>query len=256
MLKGRSMSGTDLEIERKFICTPDVLRNCAKFAVSSEQITFVDSYFDNAIYSLTCCDLWLRRRGAALELKWPQAGSAASGTDYYFESSDPETICGVLKETLGIEVDAETESSFDVVLAGAGIHEIFSIKTKRMRQRLVVPVKGISSEVVSLKSVNIDIDYVSFPPFELSSVEKIDYTIGEMELMINAADYSSRPEEAAAARKDLADTAEHVIAEVLSVLQIEDRVVPGKVLEYLRLFRPEHYAALKKCGHLASKKMI
>ena len=63
-----------IEIEKKFILTPEQEQALIKGADFIEEKEFTDIYYDDKILSLTTKDIWLRERAGKFELKVPLAG--------------------------------------------------------------------------------------------------------------------------------------------------------------------------------------
>ncbi len=60
-----------IEVEKKFILTPEQEKKLIKGAKFLGEKKFTDSYYDDAHYILTGQDIWLRRRDGRFELKLP-----------------------------------------------------------------------------------------------------------------------------------------------------------------------------------------
>jgi hypothetical protein len=122
----------DLEVERKFIITPEIeARIAADCSSSSSSKTLIDTYYDSvADFALSRRDAWLRRRNKGWELKWPavpleervRAASASlpqqqnhspqPPVDHYLEFTATADICA----RLGID-PACGEAELEGVLA-------------------------------------------------------------------------------------------------------------------------------------------
>jgi hypothetical protein len=99
-----------IEIECKLRWTPYTEQAVAKLGLidAGPAESFVDTYLDDALCTLTTRDVWLRRRDQQWELKRPhslanqrteeQTRSAAAGLSRYQEQTDDAEICASLKE--------------------------------------------------------------------------------------------------------------------------------------------------------------
>jgi hypothetical protein len=253
-----------LEVEVKF----EVPRHFAdtlthRFAASPPRIkTFTDTYYERSGRPLTTRDMWLRQRGATVELKWPAAAAAAApsapsgsdstapatGTaavDAYNESTDWPTISGALQATAGVAPlptpYPATPDALAAYMAAAGYTPFAVLTTTRSRYALTI--RGAR--------VFVDIDRVTFlPPRGGGAGAPLgEYSIGEVELVAAGA--------AAEAGGGGGDPRAAVAGVLTALLRSDDapraRPVRGKVLEYLARHDAPHYAALGASGLLASK---
>ena len=257
-VKGTVSGSEEDETERKFILSPEILQNVSRLSGQTipQSHSMVDFYFDDAFYSLTTRDLWLRRRNNTYELKWPRndhdqsnGDQKLSGIDFYRESTSwsiiTETLSGASVNLENPELDVNCSSS-DVEdwLRSNGLTSFASIKSSRKRYRLELPAakKHISSTSDSTPDthvINVDIDDVEYLmtgdiPY---SDPRLRYSIGEIELLKPAENY--RVDEA--------------LLDAFKQLNISTEPVRGKVLEYLARFRPNHYIALESSGLIAGK---
>mmetsp|Transcript_20945 Transcript_20945/g.30193 ORF Transcript_20945/g.30193 Transcript_20945/m.30193 type:complete len:256 (-) Transcript_20945:204-971(-) len=240
-----------LEIERKFVCTPDLVSRFEKLAHNVERMEFCDSYYDDSSFSLTTHDLWLRKRNNTLELKWPHRApnshsennvvNTVNKVDCYNESTNwdyiQEYICSITGQRFVNKGENDVEDKL-LSLAAGGFKCFGKFMTTRNRYhiRLSVNMCGCNHTV----EVYADVDRVDFftPSDIISSVEYDgvtrvgQYHIGEIELLSST--YTSDPRDALHA--------------VFTMLQLPTDKIRSKVLEYIRQHRPEHCKALEKAG--------
>ena len=180
-----------IEVEKKFILSDsDVDRLTEGVPLLSER-SFTDVYYDDAIFSLTIKDRWLRRRDGKWELKMPLHDGADRLADQYDEITDVAKIWAALG-----------------VPDGKGYTPFVSIITSRRKYKT--------------GSFVLDLDAVDFGTFV--------YHIFEIELLVN-----EKSEIEGAIQKILAFAKEK---------NLTIAPVRGKVVEYLKRERPEHYQAL------------
>jgi adenylate cyclase class IV len=87
-----------IEVEKKFILTDEQKKKLLDGAEILGQKKFTDTYYDDANYSLTKRDLWLRSREGRFELKIPMNASIDERvTDIYRELETDEEIAAYLK---------------------------------------------------------------------------------------------------------------------------------------------------------------
>lgn len=244
-----------LEIERKFICTPELLNSLSSMSSHVESISFIDTYFDDAQYTFTTKDMWLRRRNDKFELKWPfepqkkNKGSDLSaeakiiGLDFYNESTDWTAIARELNlqsEHKLKSQDFNNKATSDIItkLKHHGINSFGIFETERLRHLVAIDLD------IGGANLNIDIDRVSFKMPGNDSVLD-SYLIGEIELIDTNLNTKH------AEREDINSAV--VMLKVFTSLGISPRSVRGKVLEYLHKYRPNHYHALELSGVIGSK---
>lgn len=261
---------SNLEIEKKFVCTDDIHKTIQSFATNQTVINMVDTYYDTNNYELSCKDMWLRKRNKVFELKWPHNFGTKSeafstdmvvpfATDFYNESTDILEIASVVQNSCK-ERTVEPLGSvngWNSWMSKTGISPFATIQSKRTRFNIAVPLHIQASKVggsAHQQHVCVDIDEVIFyegqPVTPEAQCMKGLYAIGEVELAPDTEEADHKEERQAAATQEdkLA-----VMAEVFRVLGISPQPVRGKVLEYLYRYRPRHYQALRDCGQLASK---
>jgi len=82
-----------IEIEKKFILTPEQEKNLVEEAEFLSTKQFTDIYYDDSDFSLTKKDIWLRERGGKFELKLPMNESLENRTsDQYRELENEDDI--------------------------------------------------------------------------------------------------------------------------------------------------------------------
>jgi uncharacterized protein YjbK len=91
-----------IEIERKILLTEDQLDQLEKQSRSSQEVSFLDVYYDTKDYHLTGQNMWLRKREDRFELK-RKVKDTASKNDIYEELVRDQDI----KQAIGISADAE-----------------------------------------------------------------------------------------------------------------------------------------------------
>ncbi|KOO22128.1 thiamine triphosphatase [Chrysochromulina tobinii] len=209
------------EVERKFAPTPRTLVLLASLG-TPRATTFVDRYFDTLDHLLTTRDMWLRRRDARVELKYPMAAqddaapAPLGGVDYYHETGDWALIARVADlARLRAPYPAPAVPPPDVErwLERSGVHLFGELRTHRRRYVLTLPVGGGGGP--QQHRVHVDVDSV-----ELTAVVPDGGT----------------------ARDGRATAAAHGRPYAI-----------GEVLAYLHEHRPAHYAALGASGLLAAK---
>ncbi len=254
----------EIEIERKFRVTDSIIAYCENHATHKTYVEFTDTYYDNTSYDLTRKDMWLRERNGKWELKLPALVSLPSfepktsnqliGLDFYNEITHHSTIAQKVQSAINSSSFTyddttsqrlnETVHCADELVKWLQIQDIKSfgrIKTSRTRYSVTIPIEGTppSSSRIS-QNAYIDIDDVTYDPRYCSPSTNhtvFKYRIGEIEL---APPFSVKDRN-------------EVMRWIFRTLQIDIRPVRGKLLEYLKVFRPHHYETLEKCGQLASK---
>ncbi len=198
-----------IEVEQKFLLTPeeeDRLLEDASF-VTQENIS--DLYFEDSNYSLTTTDRWLRCRDGEWQLKLPQNWPRTSTVRQYIELETEAEIRDALK--IPQQKDLLTD------LRERGIQKFARISTIRQKYR-----KG---------DFNLDLDTANLTPDE----PKQDfYRIAEIELMVQNE----------AARKAAVED----ILQFARQHQLVARHIRGKLVEYIYRHRPEHFQVLLKAG--------
>jgi len=143
-----------IEVEKKFPLNEGDEEKLIAGAEFMNERVFTDVYYDDARYSLTKKDTWLRRRGERYELKVPLNDTLAERvTDQYEELETEAEIASFL--------GLNAETSFEATLRDAGYEPFCEITTTRKKYRR--------------EPFIVDIDSVDF-----------GYRIAEIELMVNS----------------------------------------------------------------------
>jgi uncharacterized protein YjbK len=233
-----TLNDKETEIERKFECTETNLKLIKQFASGSQKIDMIDVYYDDPNYRLSSHDHWLRKRNNEYELKWPQTKGVKSNIDSYYESKSHQQIIRTIEEN--IYKNSGSYSMMDMApwLKNRKLEAFGTFTSYRTRYSLIL----------HSRKVFVDIDDVLYEPLptddQISDSQSRQYTIGEIELKD---DSSGRNEKLTEAEKVA------IMKDVMDTLQIKPKAVRGKVLEFLKRFRPQHYEILKSSGHLSSK---
>ena len=246
------------EVERKFAPTPRTLALLASLG-TPRATTFVDRYFDTLDHLLTTRDMWLRRRDARVELKYPMAAQddaasapppAIGGVDYYHETGDWAVIArvaGLARLRAPYPAPAVPTPDVERWLERSGVHLFGELRTHRRRYLLTLPVGNGGGP--QQHRVHVDVDSV-----ELTAVVPDGGTArdGRAAAAAHGRPYAIGEVELVAAGGGLAPAA--ALRDVFGALGIDPvPTVRGKVLAYLHEHRPAHYAALGASGLLAAK---
>jgi predicted adenylyl cyclase CyaB len=114
-----------IEVEKKFKLNKKQLAKIEKLAQFVSKKTFTDTYFDDAEYSLTSRDVWLRKRGKIFELKIPVVSvGAGRRVNIYQEIVKEKKINSALKLR-------NYSPNFSLNLKKSGYHPFCRIKTIR-----------------------------------------------------------------------------------------------------------------------------
>jgi len=143
-----------IEVESKFHLTPEQEKELIKGAELVKERSFTDVYFDDAKYTLTLQDKWLRQRAGEWELKMPvesMPNIAGSVSRHYQELVNGQAIA----LALGVAFDADL--------------------TATLKQRGIVPFASFTTLRRSYmkKGFRIDLDTLDF-----------DYTVAEIEILV------------------------------------------------------------------------
>ena len=291
-------SEPEAEIERKFVVTAATAARLAELVAfaarqppgrqgSSGEPTahvsvFTDAYYDTADVALTKHDLWLRRRDAVWELKWPMPAAAAergraeassggdkahrrdaraaaagglAGIDYYLESRDWPSIAAAVLEHARVRLGAPfppgsppdgrpgTLDAAEAYLAAHGLACFARIRTKRTRHAL---------RLASGHRVRVDLDTVTFLDAG-SAPERAATAVPSGPRRADALEHDYTVGEVELVEAGSGAAPSEALAEVFVQLGISAAPVRGKVLEFLARHRPLHYAALVDSGLVASK---
>lgn len=254
-----SSNANVIEIERKFKVTEEIMDYCRKNMISSKLIHLEDTYFDNSLFDLTKRDMWMRKRNAKIELKWPQTflestssqSTAMDGVDFYIETTNSKAISEAMKTAAGLDVTFKDKTVDEDTLKSNNIHPFGTIITQRQRFFLKIPLEKNIEAAPAYQNVFIDIDNVKYGSCDSSLSD--GYTIGEIEFCNDLAQAVGEcASEGATAVVDKA-AQERIMKYVFGVVGICPEPVLGKVLHFLHQSRPDHFAALRESGLLASK---
>jgi adenylate cyclase class IV len=193
-----------IEIEKKFLPTPEQQEALLKDAKIIESKVVTDTYLDTPTYELSTHDLWLRERDGVYELKAPpKAGSGSySGTNRYHEITDPRLIL----QELGLDPNDTIDTAFNK----ADIAPFMICYTNRSSYEK--------------DGFHIDVDSATYDDSEFT------YALVEIELLVD----ETEAEEA--------DSRIMEFARQYNLRA--DGVILGKIAALLKEERPEHYNAL------------
>mmetsp|Transcript_30350 Transcript_30350/g.65414 ORF Transcript_30350/g.65414 Transcript_30350/m.65414 type:complete len:287 (-) Transcript_30350:343-1203(-) len=260
-----SQALVDVEVEKKFFCNDAVILEVTKRASDFQHFEMMDTYFDTAAFDLTKRDLWLRLRNGTLELKWPQqyheSGALQSNQniDFYNESTDRSTIVKAIRDHAAVQLFQTPD--FAESLSAGGVRPFASLSTHRTCFYITVLLPPQLGLPIASQEIFVDVDKVWFPSLDgdgedtaensrecVDSVdpqtEKPHYFIGEVVF------YESQWTQTQTLSAKQKAVAMHY---VFATLGIDPQPARGKVLEFIARYRPDHYAALRDAGQLASK---
>lgn len=222
------------EIERKFECNETNLSLIKEFAFDMKKIKMVDMYYDDPDYSLSRMDYWLRKRNDDFELKWPQTKGSNSEIDSYYESTDHHKIMTTIEGRVYKNSSITDTNSITQWLSSRKLEIFGRFITHRTRYCLQF----------DKYNVFVDIDDVLYEPNrdDDTNSQSKQYTIGEIELHDDGLNDQLKETEKA-----------DIMTGIMAKLRITPKPVRGKVLEFLKRFRPNHYNSLKTSGQLSSK---
>lgn len=197
-----------IEVEKKFLLTPEQESRLIEGAELIGEKTIVDVYYDTADYDVTLANMWLRRRGEEFELKVPLRVSDDRTVDQYRELTDRTEIC----QALGLPADGTAVAD---VLKNAQHEPFMSPRTTRRTYRK--------------DGFTIDLDTVTYEGSDFR------YTIAEIEKLVE--DEADVP---AAVERIITFARQHDLT--------TDQFILGKVGAFLKSERPDHYQALVAVG--------
>lgn len=212
-----------IEVEKKFNLSEEEISHLVDGADFLNERVFTDIYYDTKDYILTKQNKWLRSRDGKFELKVPTVLKYGSNIDQFDEINNVEKI----KEVLSFdELDKEKnirenillsqESNLTDDLLMAGYKPFCVCKTTRRKYQK--------------DKFIIDLDIVDYTEFT--------YNIGEIELMV----------------KDESEI-EDAVGKIMAFAKKNNlKIAPvrGKVIEYLKRFKPKHFDALVKSSVVES----
>ncbi|EDQ84661.1 uncharacterized protein MONBRDRAFT_30051 [Monosiga brevicollis MX1] len=258
-----------LEVELKFRAAAQVLARVKALALhASQPRLFVDRYFDVPDeYTLSRSDHWLRQRwslgeSASWELKSPPSRlptpteGTASAVDCYEERTG---LAALQKAARLLGVPAPEAPT----AAPASVWPYGLLLTERTRFTLPPPQREATdgNSALPVTEFGVDIDRVWFCQdqqvawsdsdlLELTQSAAPDYAVGEVEIMLPG-DGGVVSEQALLASAEAKQLLRAFVAEQLE--GDPDEGVPGKVLEYLRRYQPDHLRVLVSCGLIGQK---
>ncbi|OGC82397.1 MAG: hypothetical protein A2V81_02660 [Candidatus Abawacabacteria bacterium RBG_16_42_10] len=194
-----------IEVEQKFLLSPEEKDRLLDGATFIKEQEIWDHYFDNGPYALTSTDRWLRRRDGSWQLKTPHNWPRTSTVRQYTELETEKEI----REAL--QIPEEKDLEYD--LHARGFEQFAMIKTIRQKYK-----KG---------KFGLDLDTANLTP---DQPRRDFYQIAEIELMVE-----SEVAKQAAIDDILKFAREHGLVV---------RHIRGKLVEYIRRYRPIHFKAL------------
>lgn len=201
-----------IEVEKKFILTAKQKERLLKGAEFVSEEIFTDIYYDTTEYALTKNDIWLRLRGDNFELKIPAHENANAKVQSYTEIEGEENIrqiFNLLENKTFLE---------DMQVFGYGPFCVCTTTRKKYKKYFI--------ENQNKEKFSIDLDEVDYADFQ--------YVLAEIELMVES-------------KAEMQKATKKIMAFAKSV-GLRDMYVRGKVLEYLRRKKPEHFQALVEAG--------
>ncbi|MBI3889231.1 CYTH domain-containing protein [Candidatus Saccharibacteria bacterium] len=145
-----------IEIEKKFLLTPQQQESLLKGSVESGVKLVTDSYLDTSDFSLTKNDLWFRERDGVFELKMPLKSGSGVATNRYHELTDEAAIA----RELGLGEVAHLNEA----LSEAGIKKFMTCYTQRTSYEK--------------QGFHIDVDTVTYRDSSFA------YAVAEIELLV------------------------------------------------------------------------
>ncbi|MDO8472137.1 MAG: CYTH domain-containing protein [bacterium] len=203
-----------LEIEKKFDrLTPEQRARLIEGAQFVATVHNVDVYYDDARYSLTTQDRWLRQRNGAWVLKLPLQDRSdpnhKADFDHYRELEEPVKIAQALGLVWPSVVVITDREQLQIMLAAIGIVPFATIDATR--------------EKYCHGRFTIDIDQTTFG-YELAEIE------------------------AEAANEDDIEATSKAVTDFALTCGLTMRPVRGKLPEFLLRHNRDHYDALVRAG--------
>ena len=172
----RLHANTSLEVECKFMPTDELISRLSSTYTSTTK-QFTDTYYDDPHFTLSCRDMWLRKREDVLELKYPHPHGHTGGTSHYLETTDQLKILQLLQKQHPVTT---TNQSFHDVLSSSSISPHATILTSRQTFKdITVP---SARHPRQHHTCHIDTDTATLQCSNTSST----YTIAEVELNSSA----------------------------------------------------------------------
>ncbi len=144
-----------IEVEKKFILSPEQHNSLIKVAKFQKEIVFTDTYYDTKDFQYIKQDTWLRKRNEAFQLKVPLTLDKHRLVDQYEEITDSEDI----KQRLNLPLQNPIQEGIEQ----AKLHSFCKCTTTRKKYQY--------------KDFIIDTDEVEYEDFS--------YQIAEIELMVD-----------------------------------------------------------------------
>jgi adenylate cyclase class IV len=198
------------EVEKKFLLSKKDITRLIQGADFLGDTIFTDTYYDTDQFALTKNDMWLRNRSGRWELKIPKYINENRESQQYQEIEGEENLRQIF--------DIVKKSDFAEDIGEFG-HRPFCVCETRRRK-------------FKKEGFTIDLDEVKFDPNGKS--EKFDYALVEIELMVESEKEMSAAVEA--------------IEIFAKKSELKNLPVRGKVVEYLKMKKPDHYNALIQAG--------
>lgn len=196
----------NIEIELKFILTPEQEQLLIQNAKFINEIEFVDIYYDTLSYTLSTNDIWLRSRNGKFVLKYPIINSHKSLKTQNNSPKNEIEDENEIRKMLSISCN----SSLHQELINAKIIPLYKFKNIR--------------RTYQIEEFRLDLDKAIFDDFE--------YEICEIETLVS--DQSE------------IDHAIKKVTEFARSYGLTIKTVEGKLIELLRRKYPDHYRLLKK----------
>ncbi|KAL6462927.1 hypothetical protein MHYP_G00293490 [Metynnis hypsauchen] len=225
----RLRSRMAVEVERKFVCEPDIQDKLKDIrAECIGQYHFKDQYYDSTDFALTMEDFWLRRREGSWELKCPAASRTnpekkadALCTNYREVTDLPQIkaeVRKVMKRCTGASEDPSEREQMD------GYAEddswLQDLKLVCFAEYTTLRCSYVLESDGGEGRVRVDLDQADF-----------GYCVGEIEVLVSEGD------DMQSAQQRIQKTAEKLGLG-------GEKKIQGKMDVYLQRYRPEHYAKL------------
>ncbi|XP_045920492.1 thiamine-triphosphatase isoform X2 [Micropterus dolomieu] len=212
-----------VEVERKFLCSADILKTLEEIGVCVGQLQFRDQYFDTPKFDLTLRDVWLRKRKGRWELKCPATVNVTEGTGGE-QSKAQAALCTRYKEITNLpEIQLRVKEVIKDICADRETNSSQEDESWLSKMNLVCFAEFTTvrrSFTLEEEGVQIDLDQADF-----------GYHVGEIEVLVpEGGDVQSALEKIERTARKLGLTG--------------DQRVEGKMTVYLKMNHPEHYAKL------------
>jgi adenylate cyclase class IV len=207
------------EVEKKFKLSDDDVKTLTTGAEFLSEKTFTDVYFDTLEFALTKNDIWLRKRGDDFELKLPMHSDNNKLTQQYQEIEGAEKI----REIFAIPVLNDFE--YDIkAFAYQPFCECITTRKKFKKEEFII-----------------DLDVVEYKLKDGSLVD-FTYDLAEIEILVEN-------------KNEMSEAAEK-IEKFAMKNGLKNDYVRGKVLEFLKRKKPEHFQALVDAGVVREEKFV